>query len=172
MKKVQSLICHLLLLGVSFSLFSQDYEPEIGDIAPNIILNSPTELTYSLYSLEGKIVLINFWASWCQECLNETSNLRNLYEEFKDQEFINGTGFEIYNISLDINKESWLRMMNLFSINWTYNVSDLKGWNSKPALVYGIEDIPANVLIDGEAIVIDKNIFGENLRAKLESLLK
>lgn len=171
MEYIKYVIMLVISMNVTHSLSGQEAKIINGEMIPNIILNSPTGLEYGLYDLEGKMVLINFWASWCMECLDEASNMNSIYEEYKDKSFSNGKGLEIYNISLDIDKNSWIRMMNLYKMNWTYNVSDLKGWNSIAVGKYEIEDLPANILIDGEGTILGKNFYGEKLKEKLECMV-
>ena len=144
----------------------------IGNKAPEIEYTSPDGKTIKLSSLKGKIVLIDFWASWCPPCRQENPNLVKSYEHFKNEEFRAGKGFEVYSVSLDQDKNGWIRAIKSDKLSWESHVSDLKGWESKAASLYEVEAIPSNFLIDGEGIILAKNLRGASLDQKLSKLQK
>ena len=144
----------------------------IGQRAPELAFESPDGSVIALSSLRGKMVLIDFWAAWCSPCRVENPNLVNTYHEFKDKEFINGTGFTVYGVSLDRKKEDWVAAIEKDKLEWDSHVSDLKGWQSVPAAMYGVMGIPMNFLIDGDGIIVAKGLRGEYLDNKLKELLK
>ena len=144
---------------------------EIGNQAPDIRLPSPDGDTIRLASLKGKIVLIDFWASWCAPCVQEQPQLKLLYSQYKNRSFINADGFTIYGVSLDSKKNDWVNAIQKLKIEWP-QVSDLKFWNSAAASLYKLEGIPANFLIDGNGVIIAKDIHDEVLSAELAKLLK
>jgi len=139
---------------------------QIGDAAPEITLNSTQDKPVSLSSLKGKIVLIDFWASWCGPCRQENPNVVRVYNRFKDK------GFEIFSVSLDRDKAAWLKAIEKDGLIWPSHVSDLKYWQSIAAQTYGVNAIPATFLLDKDGKVIDKNLRGAALEKKLEELLK
>lgn len=145
---------------------------EIGDLAPEMVFHSPGGEKIALTSLRGKMVLIDFWASWCSPCRIENPSLVKLYGEFKEREFINGSGFTVYGVSLDRSMESWVEAIKKDGLEWESHVSDLKGWQSAPAEMYGVTGIPMNFLIDGDGIIVAKGLRGEYLENKLKELLK
>ncbi len=137
----------------------------VGSAAPEIALADTTGVPVNLSSLRGKVVLIDFWASWCGPCRNENPNVVRMYNKFKDK------GFEIYGVSLDQNKENWLRAIRNDGLTWTH-VSDLKYWQSVAAQQYGVNAIPATFLLDKNGNIIAKNLRGEALEQKLDEVLK
>ena len=145
---------------------------ETGQRAPELSYNSPDGKTYTLSSLRGQLVLIDFWASWCMPCRVENPNLVNVYLKYKDKKFTRGNGFTVYSVSLDTDHQAWTNGIAKDGLVWKTHVSDLQGWKSVPAAMYQVDAIPANFLIDGEGIIIAKNLRAEALGSMMESLLK
>ncbi|MFD2244802.1 TlpA disulfide reductase family protein [Pontibacter ruber] len=137
----------------------------VGAVAPDISLPTPDGGSVALSSLRGKYVLIDFWASWCGPCRKENPNVVRMYNEYKDK------GFEIFGVSLDQSKEKWVKAIADDKLTWPH-VSDLKGWESAAAQLYGVDAIPQTILLDKEGKIIAKNLRGAELEAKLASLLK
>ena len=135
----------IMVLCTSTQLHAQDLA--IGDKAPEIILNDLTGSELKLSSLKGKVVLIDFWASWCRPCRKENPEIVRNYLEFKDESFKNGEGFTVFSVSLDENTTMWQKAVEKDSLVWAYHVSDLKGWDSEAAKAYDINSIPQSYLI-------------------------
>ena len=116
------------------------------------------------YVGKNKLVLIDFWASWCGPCIRELPNVVKAYERFHDK------GLEIVGVSLDKDKASWLAAIEQTGQKWP-QMSDLKGWDCAGALIYGIQSIPANVLIDDHGKIVARDLRGDALREEIESRL-
>ena len=166
------LLATLLYCSIATLSPAQEIGLNIGDKAPELAYNNPKGEKMKLSSLKGKLVLIDFWASWCRPCRSENPNLVSAYQKYTKKNFKHGKGFEIYSLSLDSKQKAWVKAINQDQLFWQYHVSDLGGWKSEGSNKYGIRSIPSNVLIDGKGIIIAKNLKGAALHRFLENSLK
>ena len=139
--------------------------PKVGEIPPNIKLMDTNGKELSLHSLKGKVVLLDFWASWCGPCRKENPNVVQAYGKYKDK------GFTVFSVSLDSNKDQWLAAIKKDGLAWTNHVSDLQGWNSSAAKLYGVRGIPATFLKDKTGKIAAANLRGAELETALEKLV-
>jgi thiol-disulfide isomerase/thioredoxin len=128
-------------------------------------MNDTLGIPQKLSSFYGKVLLVDFWATWCGPCRRENPNVVAAYKEFSRK------GFDILGVSFDKNKEKWTRAISDDQLTW-HQLSDLEGWNNAAGKLYGIRSIPSNLLLDQNGIIIAKNLMGDDLTNKLEELLK
>lgn len=136
-----------------------------SNVAPEIAMKNPAGKIIKLSSLKGKVVLIDFWASWCGPCRKENPNVVRLYNQYKDK------GFTVFSVSLDQEAESWKKAIAADGLIWPNHVSDLLGWNTPMTKLYGFQGIPHTVLIDREGKIIATGLRGESLEQKLKEIL-
>jgi thiol-disulfide isomerase/thioredoxin len=136
---------------------------EVGNKAPELAYPNPEGDTITLSSLQGKLVLIDFWASWCPPCRAENPKLAKVYTNFKDKKFEGGNGFTVYSVSCDKEKEAWKHAIIADSLVWKSHVSELKGWEAEATYTYKISSIPSNILVDGNGTILAKDLTAEAL---------
>ncbi len=155
---------------LSFTVNAQHLKE--GDKAPDIRMAGLDGKEITLSSLKGKVVLVDFWASWCRPCRKENPGIEKAYQEYKDEQFKNGDGFTVFSVSFDTQQLAWERAIEKDGISWDYHVSDLKGWNSAAAKLYEVNAIPQSYLIDGDGIIIAVNPRGGQLEKELKKYRK
>lgn len=143
---------------------------EIGDVAWDLNLQDSSGAFIKLSDLKGRVILLDFWASWCSPCKRENKNLMNVYRNYRDTLFKNCKGFEIYMVSVfERQKAHWLRELRTQKYNWRYNVYDEGGgatWR------YNVKSVPKNFLIDHNGIIIAKDLRDSLVEQALIGLLK
>lgn len=151
----------LLLLCSSLAALAQNKK---GKPLPEISLPNPIGTEIPVSSLKGKVVLVDFWASWCKPCRMNNPKLVTVYEKFKDK------GFEIYAVSIDENKAQWMMAITEDKMFWTH-VVDTKGWRSTVLSSFNVEAIPSNLLVDKKGMIRGYDLAAEDLDKAINNLL-
>ena len=132
--------------------------------APEIIQSDTSGAMRKLSDLKGKYVLIDFWASWCGPCRRENPTVVAMYKKYHEK------GFEVFSVSLDRDKQSWINAINQDGLLWANHVSDLKNWGNAAAATYGVQSIPRTVLVDKDGNIVAHNLRGEELEKRLKDI--
>lgn len=156
---------YILIIFILLSSVIANAQLKIGESVPEIALPGKADSIIKLSSLAGKVVLIDFWASWCGPCRAENPSVQKLYKKYKD------TGFEVYAVSLDVNRQMWLRALRHDKLTYT-QVIDTDGWLSKVAEKYYVDAIPTNFLLDKSGRIVAINLEGKELFSKVNELLQ
>lgn len=162
----------VLITGLTVSFRnSQTGQNQVATKAPDIELLSPTGEKVMLSKLKGKMVLIDFWASWCRPCRAENPNVVEAYNKYKSTKFKNAKGFEVFSVSLDKNEEAWKQAILADKLTWKNHGLDK---DSKIATLYQVYSIPSGFLIDGEGNIVAKGqeLRGLGLHLALDKQLK
>ena len=162
---------NLILLLVGFLPLLTFAQPKTGMRAINFTLLDQEGKMVALSDFKGKVVLLDFWASWCGPCRQENPNIVEAHNKYKNQKFINGKGLVILSVSLDKAEEPWKSAILKDNLNWKSHVWDKKGEVTNK---YGVRSIPHSFLIDGDGIIVAQGdvLRGLGLHIQIEKLIK
>jgi thiol-disulfide isomerase/thioredoxin len=136
-----------------------------GAVAPDFTQNTTEGKPMNLSDLRGKVLLVDFWASWCGPCRKENPHVVKLYEQYKDK------GFDVLGVSLDNNKDAWIKAIEKDGLPW-HHISDLKGWQNEAAQLYSVSSIPHTILLDRAGRILARNLRGPALDEALKEIFK
>ena len=156
-----------IIFTLSLNLFicaALNAQPKQGQVAADIALPSVRGDTIHLSSLKGKVVLLDFWASWCGPCRSSNKELTKLYSKYKSK------GFEILGVSLDDDNSKWKMAIAKDKITWL-QVNEPGGWEAKTAMMWNISAIPTSFLIDKEGKLLAMDLTGKELEKALKYLI-
>ncbi len=174
MKNISIVILLVALLGSVFYVNQGSSKKTMkaslngkADKVPNIRMQNTAGEEVELYKVmkNHKLILIDFWASWCGPCRAENPNVVKSYKAYKDK------GFTIFSVSLDESKTKWEKAIKDDGLAWQYHVSDLLGWDNAAAIEYGVEGIPMNYLINSEGEIIAQDLRGKDLENAIANAL-
>ncbi|TVR79445.1 MAG: TlpA family protein disulfide reductase [Chitinophagaceae bacterium] len=164
---VFSIVGSLMMLKAC-GLFQSDDTLTNGSEAPEFVLPDIQGDSVALSDLKGNIILLDFWASWCQPCRRAHPKLVEVYDRFKDAKFERANSFTIVSISIDEHRDRWLRAIEEDKLSWPHHLSDLKGNRSEVAALYNVRSIPASFLLDHNGVIIGVNPDKNELIRQLE----
>lgn len=177
---VMNLKSNLLFIGVFVTLLislgaykittSNNDRLKKGLDAPELTSVDPDGNSRTLSSLKGKIVLIDFWASWCGPCRIDNPKLVRIYNKYKDTKLGDADGFEIFSYSLDYKRKNWLAAIKKDGLVWENHVSELKGWSSSAVNTYNIRGIPNKVVLDQDGKILFTDVTSSELEVILSVL--
>ena len=161
--KPQKLILFLSL--VLFSKLAGAQLPNISDPRVHIKLPTVKGDSLSLEAFKGKVIVLDFWASWCYPCRSTNRELAKLYDKYKSK------GFEIFSVSLDESKKDWQKAITKQKITWV-QVNDPRGWDAQTAIRWNISQLPTTYLINKKGDVVSIDLEGKELDANVKKLLE
>ncbi len=170
---MKKLISTLLLSAAVIVSATAQYDNttiKIGQKAPELAYPNPEGKTLKLSEInKGRYVLIDFWSSWCMPCRASNPGLVKLYNDYSAKKFKGAkNGFTVLNVSLDQNKDAWVKAIKKDNLTWPNHISDLRGWQSQAAATYGIQSIPQAMLIGPDGKVIGMYQRSEEARHDLD----
>jgi thiol-disulfide isomerase/thioredoxin len=145
---------------------------EIGDAIGDFEGKNPDGEYIKLSDLSGKLVMVVLWNSLCNHCVVENQKYIDVFEEYRNKEFVNGDGFDIFMIALDKEEATWHEALEKYQYPWINHVYVIDSWKDPDIRFFGVKNLPGNFLIDGDGIILEKKFGGSELSGILESFVK
>lgn len=174
MKRIVATLALAVCSLVSAKAQYENTTIKLGEKAPDLAFSTPEDKPLKLSEVnKNRVVLLDFWASWCGPCRRTSPQLVALYKKYKDQKFKGAkNGFTIVSVSLDQNKEAWIKAIGDDKYTWPYHMSDLGAWQSKAAEIYGVQFIPQAFLIGADGKVLGKYMTASEAEADIQKQVK
>lgn len=174
MKQISLILISTVIFTTSSYAQHQNDKVKVGELAPELAFLNPKGDTLKLSEIvKDRLVLIDFWASWCGPCRRANPRLVKMYREYKDNKYEDAKkGFTVLSVSLDQNKEKWINAIAHDSLEWEYHMSDLGGWSAQPAQIYGVTFVPQAVLVGPDRKIIATYNFAEQAEEELKKRIK
>ncbi len=163
MKILAFIVLPMAALGF-VAVYNTNSNNQTNRVAPDFTLSDTANKAITLSSFKGKYVLIDFWASWCKDCRVENKNLVKAYHKYNNPDLV------VLSVSLDFDKENWIKTIATDGLAWPYHVSDLQKWQSPVAKLYNVRSIPQTFIVDKEGNIIAEGLTGMALENKLGEL--
>ncbi|MFT5832749.1 MAG: thiol-disulfide isomerase/thioredoxin [Cognaticolwellia sp.] len=163
MKKfsISNIITGVILIGALYFMYDYTFNRKpkfiVGEVAPDFEAKKPDNSTLKLSDYRGKIVLLDFWGTWCGPCLSEIPGLTTIYNKYKNTQLGAANGFEIVAVAMDNDKEKWKNTIERRGMNWGGHVSDLKRMKGDVGTLYNVLEIPTKYLLNEKGIIISVN---------------
>lgn len=177
MKRIITTIVLVMAILVSTNGFSQNGNQvmvgnAIGDAIGDFEGKNQNGEYIKLSDLSGKMVMVVLWNSLCNHCVVENQKYIPAFEEYRDKEFVNGQGFDIFMIALDKEEATWHEALEKYQYPWNNHVYVIDSWKDPDIRFFGVKNLPGNFLIDGDGIILEKLFGGSELPGILESYVK
>lgn len=128
-----------------------------GEMAPDFVSYTPDGDSLRLSDFNGKLVLLDFWGSWCPPCRVESPSLVRLYDKYRGKTFKNASSFEILSVGIETSKAAWTKAINADNLHWPHHVSSIKRLRDPVAKLYGVKEIPTKYLVNEKGMIVAAN---------------